>query len=135
MAVTPSDIAVELGRSTPLDDATEAQWQRWISKALALVGRAAIQREVVVGTLDPSTVDYVVTESVVAHVRAWRPDAASRYSVQVDDGQVDRTYFKDAGSLSIGDDLLALLFPGSLSGVFTVTPYFEPDAPTAESWL
>ena len=33
MAVTPADVAVELGRPTPLEAATETQWQAWIDRA------------------------------------------------------------------------------------------------------
>lgn len=37
MAVTPTDVATELGRPTPLDATTAEQWQSWIDRAVRLI--------------------------------------------------------------------------------------------------
>src|SRR5690606_30023676 len=107
MAVTPADIAVELGRTTPESTSTEyAQWEQWIADALYLIGK---RPGLVVADLDPDDVDYVVRQAVSAHVR--RPDDATQVAVSVDDGSVSKTYRSSKGRVEIIDDWWALLTP------------------------
>lgn len=122
MTVTPSQIADELGRTTP-DAPTVAQWQIWIDRAYRL-----IQARLGAGyaSLDPGLVDDVVSEAVAAHVRAWRPTSESRYAVAVDDGREERSYSKDVGAFSISDDLWARLDSAASGGAFTISPSYQP---------
>lgn len=118
MAVTPDDIAVELGRTAPLPDATEyAQWERWIADALFLIGKRLGD----VSLLDQPTVDYVVRQAVATHVR--RPDDATQVTVAVDDASSSRTYRSSRGRVEIIDDWWALLSPTDTTGkAFSITP-------------
>lgn len=107
MAVTPDDIAVELGRTAPdLADPEYAQWQLWIADALFQIAK---RPGLVFADLDPETVDYVVRKAVVRHVR--RPDDATQVSVAVDDGNVSRTYRSSSGDIHIKDEWWAMLEP------------------------
>ena len=92
MAVTPDDIAVELGRATPLDQTTREQWASWIARAYRKVERRAERMGVDYATLDPDTVDDVVTYAVAR--RASRPLGGAESvtdQVSVDDGSVNQT--------------------------------------------
>lgn len=119
MAVTPDDIAVELGRTVPESFSTEyAQWERWIADALFLIGKRLGD----VTALDQPTVDYVVRLAVSAHVR--RPDDATQVSVSVDDGSTSRTYRSSKGRVEIIDDWWALLSPSDTTGkAFSIRPF------------
>lgn len=118
MAVTPADIAVELGRTAPESTSTEyAQWERWIADALFLIGKRLGD----VTLLDQPTVDYVVRLAVTAHIR--RPDDATQVAVSVDDGSVSRTYRSSKGRVEIIDDWWALLSPADATGkAFSIRP-------------
>lgn len=119
MAVTPTDIAVELGRTAPDSSSTEyVQWEQWISDALFLIGKRLGE----VAALDQPTVDYVVRQAVAAHVR--RPDDATQVTVGVDDGNVSKTYRSARGRVEIVDDWWALLAPTDTTGkAFSISPY------------
>lgn len=120
MAVTPGDIAVELGRTAPSSGDTEyAQWEMWIADALFLIGKRLGD----VALLDQPTVDYVVRLAVAAHAR--RPDDATQVSISVDDGSTSRTYRSSRGRVEIIDDWWALLSPtdGASGKAFSITPY------------
>lgn len=118
MAVTPAEIAVELGRTVPESDSAEyAQWELWIADALFLIGRRLGD----VSELDQPTLDYVVRQAVAAHVK--RPDDATRIDVSVDDGRVGREYRSSRGRVEIIDDWWALLSPTDTTGkAFSITP-------------
>jgi hypothetical protein len=118
MAVSPIDIAVELGRTAPSASSTEyAQWEQWIADALFLIGRRLGD----VAELDQPTLDYVVRQAVTAHVR--RPDDATQVSVSVDDGSVARTYRSSRGRVEIIDEWWGLLAPADTTGkAFSITP-------------
>lgn len=118
MAVTPNDIAVELGRTAPEPaDPEYAQWERWIADALYLIGK-----RLTIADLDADDVDYVVRQAVAAHVR--RPDDATQVTVAVDDGSSSRTYRTSRGRVEIIDDWWALLAPADTTGkAFSITPY------------
>ena len=118
MAVTPDDIAVELGRTAPpASDPEYAQWQRWISDALFLITK----RLGPLAALDGETVDYVVRQAVVAHVR--RPDDATQVAVSVDDGPGSKSYRSSRGRVEILDEGWALLMPASTATrAFSVRP-------------
>jgi hypothetical protein len=119
MAVTPDDIAVELGRTAPAPDEIEfTQWERWIADALMLISARLGD----VSELDQDRLDYVVRLAVAAHVR--RPDDATQVAVSVDDGSVSRTYRSSRGRVEIIDDWWALLSPTDTGGsAFSITPY------------
>lgn len=119
MAVTPADIAVELGRTTPdQSDPVYAQWQGWIADALFLIRKRLGPIE----DLDAETVDYVVRQAVTAHVR--RPDDATQVTIAVDDANSSRTYKTSRGRVEIIDEWWAMLSPAdNTSGrAFSVRP-------------
>lgn len=118
MTVTPTTIAVALGRTTPDESSTEfAQWSMWITDALMLIdSRLGDPAE-----LDQAKLDYVVREAVVAQVR--RPDDATSVDVAVDDGRVSRTYRTSGGRVSIRDEWWDLLSPATKSGAFTIDTF------------
>lgn len=119
MTVTPATIAVALGRTAPEPGSvTEAQWQMWIDDALMLINVRKAELEVV-SNLDPAALDYVVRESVSAHVR--RPDDATQVTVSIDDGSTSKTYRSGSGRVEILDEwwsLLGLIPP--TGGAFSV---------------
>lgn len=120
MAVTPADIARELGRATPLESDVEyARYETWISDALFLIRSKLGPIE----DLDAETVDYVVRQAVVAHAR--RPDDATQVTIGVDDANSSRTYRTSKGRVEIIDDWWALLSPpDNTSGrAFSIRPY------------
>jgi hypothetical protein len=132
MAVTPTDVAVELGRPAPADGSVEfAQWSLWIEDARFLIGRRLGD----VALLDQPTLDYVVRLAVAAHVR--RPDDSTQVDVAVDDGRVSKRYTSSAGRVSILDEGWALLDPDltTASGVGSTQMFGEPDNPPVESWV
>lgn len=118
MAVTPDNIAVELGRTAPGSTTAEyAQWEMWIADALMLISARLGD----VTLLDQDRLDYVVRLAVAAHVR--RPDDATQVAVAVDDGSVSRTYRTSRGRVEIIDDWWALLSPTDTTGkAFSITP-------------
>lgn len=121
MAVTPNEIAVELGRTAPDASAPEyAQWELWIADALFQIAK---RPGLVFADLDPQAVDYVVRKAVVRHVR--RPDEASTVTTAVDDANVSRTYRSaSSGDVDIKDEWWAMLAPtGTTTRAFSITPY------------
>lgn len=118
MAVTPDDIAVELGRTAPDPSSTEfAQWELWIADALMLISARLGD----VTLLDQDRLDYVVRQAVAAHVR--RPDDATQVAVSVDDGSVSRTYRSSRGRVEIIDEWWSLLSPAdSTARAFSISP-------------
>lgn len=120
MAVTPNDIAVELGRTAPAANSPEyAQWQMWIADALMLIAARLGDTTL----LDQGRLDYVVRQAVAAHVR--RPDDATKVDVSVDDGSISRTFRSGRGRVEILDEWWALLDPDGArsSGAFSIRPY------------
>jgi hypothetical protein len=128
--ITPADIAVDLGRDTPLSgSAVEQQWDRWITDARWLV-KTGDGTHAGLGDLDAlnqDTLDYVVRTAVVEHAR--RPDEATKVDVQTDGMATSRTYSAAGrGRLKIADYLWQMLSPTSEpDGAFSVRPSFEPD--------
>ena len=101
MAVTPDDIAVELGRTTPVSPALE-QWQSWIDRAYRLIREQATRVKVDYDSLDPETVDDVVVLAVAKRVLV-PADGADSYSkqVNVDDGGVNTTRSWRSGKIDV----------------------------------
>lgn len=124
MAVTPDDIAVELGRTAPdMASAEYAQWELWISDARFLIGKRLGD----ITALDQPTVDYVVRNAVAAHVK--RPDDATQVTISVDDASSSKTYRSSRGRVEIIDDWWALLSPTDTTGkAFSITPYGSASA-------
>lgn len=111
MTVTPTTIAVALGRTAPASDSPEIeQWSMWIDDARMLI-QARLGN---LDDLDQEKLDYVVREAVVAHVR--HPDDATNVTVSVDDASSSRTYRSSSGRVSIRDEWWALLAPKEGSG-------------------
>lgn len=120
MAVTPEDIAVELGRTVPGSGVAEyAQWELWIADALFQIAK---RPGLVFADLDPEIVDYVVRKAVVRHVR--RPDEAQTVTTAVDDANVSRTYRSaSSGDVDIRDEWWAMLTPAdTTTRAFSITP-------------
>ena len=130
MAVTPDEIAVELGRATPdAGTVTYQQWTQWISDALLLIKERLGDPTL----LAQSTLDYVVRQAVATQVR--RPDDATQVSVSVDDGNVARTYASGTGRVYIRDEWWALLDPDlNDSTVGSTQMYGEPDVIEPDVW-
>ena len=124
MTVTPSDVAVELGRTAPLDGTTEAQWQNWIERTQREINRRASMYGVDPSSLDVGAVDDVVLLAVAEHAR--NPEGVDSYDVAVDDGRETRRYRHSSGRITITDEWWGWLFPGLSSGAFSVVPYGEP---------
>lgn len=118
MAVTPSDIAVELGRTTPdSGDPAYSQWELWIADALMLIAA----RLGPTADLDQTHLDYVVRQAVARHVR--RPDDATQVTVSVDDANSSRTYRSSRGMVEILDEWWALLSPAdTTTRAFSISP-------------
>lgn len=133
MAVTPADVAVELGRPTPLEAATETQWQAWIDRAGRMIERRAVALGVDYSTLDTETVDDVVLLAVAEHAR--NPEGVDTYDISVDDGRESRRYRHSAGQVTITDLWWSWLFPSSALGVFTTQTYGEADTSAADVWV
>lgn len=120
MTVTPNDVAVALGRPSPVGPAV-GQWQFWIDSARLLI-KARLGD---LTLLDQAVLDYVVTEAVAAQVR--KPDDATQVDVAVDDARVSRRYSSGTGRVSILDEWWDLLSPEvDSSGAFTVNPAYVP---------
>lgn len=119
MAVTPEDIAVELGRATPDSNSVEyAQWEQWIADALMLISARLGDTS----ALDQTHLDYVVRQAVAAHVR--KPDDATQVAISVDDGSVSKSYRSAKGRVEILDEWWALLSPNTESAraAFSIRP-------------
>lgn len=118
MTVTPTDIAVELGRTVPDPASNEyAQWELWIADARMLIAARLGD----LADLDQERLDYVVRNAVAAHVR--RPDDATQVAVSVDDGSTSRTYRSGKGRVVILDEWWSLLAPSDSSmRAFSIRP-------------
>lgn len=126
MAVTPTDVAVTLGRPTPAVGSPEfAQWELWISYATRAIERRAQRLHLALADLNPDDLDMVVRESVAAKVK--NPDAVRRTDVAVDDGRVSKDYSSSSGQVTITDDWWSLLFPALDRSAWSTRPGFEPD--------
>lgn len=112
--VTPAMVAVRLGQTAPSTGSpAEAQWEMWISDALMLV-QARADSITPAPTVDQARLDYVIRESVAAHVQ--RPDDATQVTVAVDDGSTSRTYSSSRGRVAMLDEWWALLGLSSAGG-------------------
>ncbi len=110
MAVAVEDIATALGQDPPASGSTQYdQWTMWINDAVMLIDAEATRRGVNPTTLDPTVVDYVTREAVVAQVR--RPDDATSVEIAVDDGREARRYSSSRGRVTILPEWWELLFP------------------------
>lgn len=120
MAVTPADIAVELGRDVPLPSSTTyLRYETWISDALFLIRT----RLGAIEDLDAETVDYVVRQAVARHAR--NPDDATQVQVSVDDANSSRTYRSAKGRVEILDEWWAMLSPpdDTAGRAFSIRPF------------
>lgn len=125
MAVTANDVAVELGRPTPLSQVESDQLSSWIDRVERMIQRRATRLGVEWSEIDLDVLDDVVLLAVAQHAR--NPDGVEYYDVSVDDAREMRRYRSGAGELTITDLWWSWLFPGSASGAFSVRPYSAPD--------
>jgi len=127
--ILPEDVRIELGRPT-ISAGEQDQWSAWIDQALYLIGK-----RLTLADLAERDVDYVVLQSVAAHVR--NPDSATQVDVSVDDGSTSRRYSSGAGRVVIGDDLWGLLDPDLVdaSGVGSTQMFGTPDMPAYDPWF
>lgn len=99
--VTPATVAIALGQAAPIPPADE-QWQMWINDALMLIQDRTTALGVDENSIGQAKLDYVIRESVVAHIR--RPDDATQVTVSVDDGTTSKTYRSGTGRVTVIDD-------------------------------
>lgn len=119
MAVTPANIATALGVVTPDSGGlVYAQWEMWIADAEMLIN----DRRVELGfePIESAKIDYVVRESVVAHVR--KPDDATTVTIAVDDGSSTRRYESGKGRVSVDDWWDYLGLGETTDGAFSIIP-------------
>jgi hypothetical protein len=113
MSVTPNMIAVALGQAAPEPDSIQdQQWSLWIDDAYMLIDTRRLSLDPTI-EIDQAKLDYVVRESVVAHVK--KPDDATQVTVSVDDASTSRSYRSGKGRVTILDEwwtLLGLTDPG-----------------------
>lgn len=115
--VTPAMLAVALGKAAPESGSiTEQQWKLWIDDAVMLIEARRI--EVGAEMPDQAKIDYVVRQSVVAHIK--RPDDATQVTIAVDDGSSSRSYQSAKGRVAILDEWWTLLGLVETSGAFSV---------------
>lgn len=124
--VTPDDIAVELGRPTPVVDPTRSQWQNWIDRAYLLIRLRAERLGIDYDLLDSEVVDQVVIMAVAAH--AERPTSETQVTVSVDDGSVTKGYQSSNGRVTILDQWWADLGLADDAAAFSVRLTGEPAA-------
>lgn len=129
MTVSPADVAIELGVTSPTTLQTQ-QWQSWIEQATYLIGK-----RLDIATLPLADVDYVVLMAVVEHAR--NPQNSTQVDVSVDDGSVSRRFSSGAGRVVIPDELWGLLDPdmANESGVGSTRLYGAPDSPDYDPWV
>ena len=119
MAVTPDNIAVAMGVAAPETDSIQwQQWSLWIDDAVMLIENRAEQLDIDPATIGELKFDYVVRESVVAHIK--KPDDATQVSVQVDDGMTSKSYRSGKGRVTILDEWWVLLGLTDQSGAFSI---------------
>jgi hypothetical protein len=113
--ITPAKIAVALGVSAPVGgSAQDQQWDMWIDDALMLIQDRATSLGVDDGDVSAAKLDYVVRESVVAHVR--RPDDATQVTVSIDDGTTSKSYRSGRGRVTILDEWWSMLGMSATAG-------------------
>ena len=119
MAVTPENIAVAMGVAAPETGSIQwQQWSLWIDDAVMLIENRAEQLDIDPATIGELKFDYVVRESVVAHIK--KPDDATQVSVQVDDGMTSKSYRSGKGRVTILDEWWVLLGLTDQSGAFSI---------------
>lgn len=131
MAVTPANIATELGQAAPASGSiTEAQYTAWIAEARFLISNRLGD----IAALDQPTVDYVVLHAVAEHAR--NPLSATQVDVKIDDGSVSKRYQSSAGRVMILPEWWAMLDPDLTddSGVGSTQTFGEPDTSYLTSW-
>lgn len=118
MAVTPAMIAIALGQTAPEPGSiTEQQWELWVQDALMLIEARRLKVDPAL-VIDEAKLDYVVRESVVAHVK--KPDDATQVTVSVDDASTSRSYQSGKGRVTILEEWWNLLGLTELDGAYAV---------------
>lgn len=131
MSVTTAMLAVALGQTAPVaGSVTDQQWQMWIADAEMLIANRATQLSVDLGTIDQAKIDYVVRESVVAHIK--KPDDATQVTISVDDGSSSKSYRSGKGRVTILDEWWLLLGLTDPDGAFSID--MAPGGSTHLAW-
>lgn len=118
MSVTPDMLAVALGQAAPeLGSIQRQQWQMWIDDAVMLIDARRVELSIV-DPPEPAKVDYVVRESVVAHIK--KPDDATQVTVSVDDASTSRSYQSGKGRVTILPEWWSFLGLVEAGGAFSV---------------
>lgn len=122
MATTVYEVAVELGRPTPVSgSAQDLQWSQWITRTYNLIR----ERLGNLALLDQETLDDVVLVSVAAHAR--NPDGVDSYTVSVDDGSDTKRYQHSHGRIVVSAESWERLSSRSERGAFTIRAGYAPD--------
>lgn len=129
MAVTPDDIADELGRPAPNPTSVQyRQWQGWINAVEMLIQLRCNELGVSFGSLDPALVDFVVVQLVAARAGGLPGDGASSVEASVDDARIVRRFdqVQTGPGFDISDYLWGLLGLVGSRGAFTISPSYTP---------
>lgn len=122
MAVTPAEIAVDLGRPTPSASSLQyRQWNLWIGDARRLISNRLGD----LSLLNQDDLDFVVRKAVVAAARAGANDGATSKTVAVDDGTVTKRWENGVQTdVAITDAWWDLLIPDSEDhDAYTIQPF------------
>lgn len=127
-----NDVAAELGRPTPTDPETLAQWGRWLTRIEnIIVARIPdLNDRVSAGEISIDLLADIEAAAVARKV--LNPEGIRQVTRAVDDGSVTKTIdqTRSSGVLDLTDDEWALLLPKADGGAFSTRPYFEPDVST-----
>jgi hypothetical protein len=128
----PSDIAIELGRSTYSDD-DSAQWQAWLDRVERAIERGfrraglVLADQIALG--DPTESDVIDVEVARVADRVNNPTKITSITRSVDDASVT-TRNDNAGDgdpLDLTDLDWQALLPGRDSAAFSTRPGFDAD--------
>lgn len=125
-----SDVAAELGRSTPTDPNTIAQWERWLTRVenIILARIPDLATRITDGEISEALV--VDLEAAAVARKVLNPEGLRQITKAIDDGSVTKTVdqARSAGNLDLTAEEWALLLPTADTGAFSTRPGFEADA-------
>lgn len=129
-----SDVAAELGRSTPTDPNIVAQWERWLTRVenIILARIPDLADRIAAGEISaPLVVDL---EAAAVARKVLNPEGLRQITRAIDDGSVTKTVdqTRSAGALDLTEEEWALLLPAADTGAFSTRPGFEAD--TSSPW-
>lgn len=127
-----SDVAAELGRPTPTDAPTLAQWERWLSRVENMIRARIPDLDALVTAGTPSEAIVVDVEAAVVARKVLNPEGLRQVTRAIDDGSVTKTVdqTRSSGELMLTDDEWGFLLPTAEAEAFSTRPGFEPDTGT-----